>query len=206
MPFKNAEDRKKYSAEYRKKNRIKIRAEKKEYYEENIESLMIKSKIYRKKHAKEISISKKLYYETNKEDINKCRRKNGRQYRAVNKAKIKAWSAEHYRINRKEILAKAKIRNWKRNAEIKLEVLSHYGPKGKPCCSWKGCDINDIDLLSLDHIENGGAKDRNSGKNPGGINGYWIVKRKGYPEGYQTLCHNHQWKKEILRRRAKRSA
>jgi len=27
------------------------------------------------------------------------------------------------------------------------------------------------------------------------------LKRDGYPEGLQTLCHNHQWKKEILRRR-----
>ena len=92
--------------------------------------------------------------------------------------------------------------------ELKREVLAHYGPNGVLKCSWEDCEVCDVDMLSLDHIENDGNTDRNitakvKGKtsHSGGITFYAALKREGYPEGLQTLCHNHQWKKEILRRR-----
>lgn len=102
----------------------------------------------------------------------------------------------------------AHLRNRKNNPgtqqkyvlRIKAEVLGHYGPGGRAECSWKGCTVDDIDMLSLDHVDNDGAKDRKL-RGSGGIRIYLRVKREGYPGGYQTLCHNHQWKKEILRRR-----
>jgi hypothetical protein len=81
--------------------------------------------------------------------------------------------------------------------KTKRETLSHYGPNGVAKCSWEKCGVRDLDVLTLDHIKNGGAEDRRQ-------NGYRTYRRlrgEGYPEGFQTLCHNHQWKKEILRRR-----
>jgi glutamate/tyrosine decarboxylase-like PLP-dependent enzyme len=55
-------------------------------------------------------------------------------------------------------------------------------------------------MLTLDHINNDGAKEREeTGKS--GFNFYVHLRRLGYPEGYQTLCANHQLLKEALRRK-----
>jgi hypothetical protein len=53
-------------------------------------------------------------------------------------------------------------------------------------------------MLSLDHVENNGAAHRRSMK-AGSIYS-WIVRHL-YPDGFQTLCFNHQMKKELRRRR-----
>jgi hypothetical protein len=81
----------------------------------------------------------------------------------------------------------------------KAEVLAHYGRDGKLRCVWEDCLVDDIDMLSLDHKENNGTAER---KKYG--SGLYLYLRKTFPEGYQTLCHNHQWKKEIVRRRSAR--
>jgi len=88
--------------------------------------------------------------------------------------------------DRKEESRKAKI-------ELKFQVLSHYSPNKKLRCSWRNCKISDIDMLSLDHIKNDGAKDRT------GIALYRSLRKENFPSGYQTLCANHNQKKEILR-------
>lgn len=92
-------------------------------------------------------------------------------------------------------------RNAVRVASIKLEVLSHYSPNGVLGCSWETCKVCDIDMLTLDHVNNDGAALRKV-HGAGGAT-YYYVKQHGYPEGYQTLCWNHQWKKEILHRHRK---
>ena len=82
-------------------------------------------------------------------------------------------------------------------------VLAHYGPAQKLQCSWPECDVTDVDMLSLDHVRNDGNIERKIDRNNGaGCNLYRRLKVAGFPDGFQTLCHNHQWKKEILRRRA----
>jgi len=83
--------------------------------------------------------------------------------------------------------------------KLKIEVLSHYGPLGQLCCSWENCVVNDPDMLTLDHINNDGAVQRRKLGNNAAV--YRFVRKEGYPAGFQTLCHNHQWKKEIVRRR-----
>jgi hypothetical protein len=55
-------------------------------------------------------------------------------------------------------------------------------------------------MLSLDHVNNDGAKDR-VGNLKGGYAFYRWLKTHGFPGEFQTLCHNHQWKKELMRRR-----
>jgi len=49
-------------------------------------------------------------------------------------------------------------------ASLKLEVLSHYG-HGKLQCAWPGCNVVDVDMLSLDHINNDGGKERKLDRN-----------------------------------------
>jgi hypothetical protein len=85
---------------------------------------------------------------------------------------------------------------------IKLEVLTHYGKNGQLLCCWNGCTITDVDMLSIDHVNNDGNIDRKSGWTGSGRRLYAKLKKQNYPDGYQTLCHNHQWKKEILRRKS----
>jgi hypothetical protein len=92
-------------------------------------------------------------------------------------------------------------KNRKSSERRKLRVLTHYGKSRKLLCCWRGCKVCDPDMLSLDHINNDGAEDRKSGFEGCGAGLYRKVEREGYPEGFQTLCHNHQWKKELMKRR-----
>ena len=90
-----------------------------------------------------------------------------------------------------------------RQAE-KLAAMAYYGPSSEPRCSWPNCAVDDIDMLVLDHILDNGAQERQAASNCGrGHELYRRLKRECYPEGYQTLCCNHNHKKELLRSRAK---
>lgn len=120
------------------------------------------------------------------------------EYRARNARGTQKWKQTH------PVVVTAASRNWarERNTQLKLDVLSHYGPEGKLQCAWPECPVIDIDMLSLDHVKNDGAKDRQNGaRGGGGCPLYDRVRKAGYPDGFQTLCHNHQWKKELMRRR-----
>jgi hypothetical protein len=75
------------------------------------------------------------------------------------------------------------------SAKLKLEVLTHYSPHGNLRCSWRGCNITDIDMLSLDHVHDDGFKHLNKhGKRYGSGSMYTEVRIKGFPDGFQTLC------------------
>jgi hypothetical protein len=93
-------------------------------------------------------------------------------------------------------------REWARekHAETKKIILTHYGKNGRLRCCWHGCKIIDVDMLSLDHIDDNGKEDRANGQKPGAQLYIKLVKQN-FPAGFQTLCFNHQFKKEILRRR-----
>jgi hypothetical protein len=88
--------------------------------------------------------------------------------------------------------------NMRKKASRKVEVLTHYGPEHKLQCSWLRCDVTDIDMLSLDHINNDGAEDRRKNAGASGDALYRQAARDGLPKGFQTLCFNHQMKKERL--------
>lgn len=103
-------------------------------------------------------------------------------------------------------------RRWRQ--ALKFEILSHYGKNGAAQCCWESCKVNDLDMLTLDHVNDDGAVHRNyprRGPRNGlhaklGVNFYSDLKQHGFPEGYQTLCANHQLKKEILRQQAAKTA
>jgi hypothetical protein len=89
--------------------------------------------------------------------------------------------------------------NYKYLQSLKTEVLTHYG-NGRLKCVVRGCKVQDLDMLTLDHVKNDGGKHRESlGRKAGGASVYVDLKRRGFPEGHQTLCANHQLKKEIMR-------
>ena len=92
--------------------------------------------------------------------------------------------------------------------KLKLEVLTHYGKRGKLQCCWRGCAVCDIDMLSLDHKDDSGATHRRAEAGNrvhfAGKEIYGWAKRNNYPKGFQTLCMNHQYKKQRTKVRAER--
>src|SRR5208282_4341497 len=83
--------------------------------------------------------------------------------------------------------------------KVKTEVLTRYSPGGKLGCSWDSCAVSDIDMLTLDHVANDGNTHLGvNGKRLAGLPLYRWVKKRGYPEGFQTMCANHQLKKAIM--------
>lgn len=86
----------------------------------------------------------------------------------------------------------------KRRIKVKLKVFTHYS-KGKPICCVRGCNINDIDMLALDHTNNDGAAHRKSIGNVSGFGLYDWAQRNNYPKMFQVMCWNHNIKKEMKR-------
>lgn len=92
------------------------------------------------------------------------------------------YDKQYNELNRDKRLAYMKARREK----FKDDVLNAYG---RSCAI---CGFDDIRALQIDHIENDGAAERKSlgGKSVSGWRFYEILKARGYPEGYQTLCAN----------------
>jgi len=113
-----------------------------------------------------------------------------------------AWQKEWKRTHPRNVAES----NSRSNARLKVAALKHYGKGGEHICCWDGCEIDDLDMLTLDHINNDGAKHRGRGKGWTGADAYRKLAKAGWPDGFQTLCWNHQWKKEIAKRRDKQQA
>lgn len=80
----------------------------------------------------------------------------------------------------------------KKCKEIKKQAYAGYGGFICNCCR-----VTEEAFLSLDHIANDGAKQRQTKHPYGGINLYrWIVANN-FPQIFQILCHNCQWGKRI---------
>lgn len=105
------------------------------------------------------------------------------------------WETKQDPIAYRALLDSKRIVSLKSRSERKLLVLAHYGPAGKLQCSWPECEIIDVDMLTLDHIENDGFKEPRGVK---GINLYCRLYEENLPSGFQTMCWNHQWKKRLL--------
>ncbi len=72
----------------------------------------------------------------------------------------------------------------KTQLKIKADVMAHYG--GSCVC----CGIDDLEVLSIDHIGSTGAAHRKELKSKGEYFGYAWIKKNGYPSGLRVLCVN----------------
>src|SRR5579885_571173 len=121
-----------------------------------------------------------------------------------NRTKVNAYKrkrrAENSEVRAKESSYTIEYQH-KKYQDEKVEALVQYGKNKSLQCCWENCNVDDPDMLSLDHVNNDGAIDREIRGT--GINLYRTLKKEGYPEGFQTLCFNHQMKKEMTRLRNK---
>lgn len=77
----------------------------------------------------------------------------------------------------------------KKRLEIKLRVLLAYG--GKCAC----CGESHFEFLTMDHVNNDGAKQRKEIGNASAIY-KWIIANN-FPEGFQVLCFNCNFSKSV---------
>ncbi len=78
---------------------------------------------------------------------------------------------------------------------LKIETFMAYGGVS---CATIGCAVVDIDVLTLDHINNNGAAHRKSlNMKNGGSGFYRKLQKDNYPPGYQVLCLNCNYKKYL---------
>lgn len=106
------------------------------------------------------------------------------------KAYMKRYRREYYK-NHPEIIDKVKAYN----AAVVAEVTTYYGGKCALCGgSWGPC-------LVIDHVNNANSKPfRTDPGCAGGNTFYRKLKSLGYPAGFQVLCANCNWRKEMTRR------
>ena len=120
---------------------------------------------------------------------------------------IKAANAAYYKRNLEKM--RARTTAWRRvnaekikaaKADLKRSAINMYS-KGNACCAW--CGQADIDVLCLDHTDNGGATHRKELRSTGviGWGVYRWVREQDYPPIFQVLCCNCNKKKEVLRQR-----
>ena len=84
--------------------------------------------------------------------------------------------------------------------ETKLKVFTHYC-NGKPVCNDKDCDVDDIDMLSLDHTNDDGSAHRKAVGAKTGLFIYEWAIRNNYPAIFKVLCWNHNFKKHLTKTR-----
>ena len=66
---------------------------------------------------------------------------------------------------------------------LKEKVLGHYSG-GSPKCSL--CDVVDLDVLTIDHMNGGGSKHK---RQVGNL--YRHLRDSDFPDGFRVLCFNH---------------
>ena len=102
------------------------------------------------------------------------------------RAKSQFWCSEHSREyqreyrSRPEFAEKERIRTRNAQRRLRKDAVRAYG--GKCIC----CEETRSEFLAIDHIDKKGKL----GIRDSGSNLYWRLKREGWPDGFQILCHN----------------
>jgi len=135
---------------------------------------------YSKNHKPERKAYNTEYSKNHKNKKAEC----DAEYRRINNKEIKIKKAKYYEIYKNKI--KANVLKYRR--DVRLEVIIHYSNGTMQC---KYCGEKHIEFLEMDHINGGGRKHAKLTNN----NLYVWLKKNNYPEGYQVLCSNCNWKK-----------
>ena len=102
---------------------------------------------------------------------------------------LRKWRREYMRnywkLNPQQYV-KNQARLQKTRADLRFQVLTHYGGNPPKCAC---CGEDHIEFLEIDHIYGGGRKHRRKVRKKCGNFYRWIIKN-GFPEGFQVLCAN----------------
>jgi hypothetical protein len=142
-------------------------------------------------------------------------KKRQKEYYEKNKVVLKEKMNVYYLNNRDGFLERRREYREKNRIALNKELrdyhsrnkatcLTFYSPDEIPKCSADGCPVTDIDMLTIDHINNDGADHRRGihGGNKAGHGTYrWLIKND-FPPGFQVLCFNHNFKKAIEYKRS----
>jgi hypothetical protein len=123
------------------------------------------------------------YYKKNREKQKEASKK----WKENNKEKNKINDIRYCSENKEKRAETSRLYN--RN--LKAETMQAYG--GKCTC----CGETILDFLTIDHIENDGAKKRKEEKCGLGGTLYRWLKRNNYPKDFQVLCFNCNFSKNI---------
>lgn len=131
-------------------------------------------KRYNEKHKAEIKAQKHKYYLEHKEKT---------------KRDVNLWISNN-REKHNEFHVRSK-------RKLKAEVFSHYCGGGEPKCK---CGVTELCILSIDHIAGNGAEHRREigMEKRGGYEFYQWLKKNNFPEGFQVLCFNCQFRKRKI--------
>ena len=102
----------------------------------------------------------------------------------------KEYRNKYYQINKERILNLSRDVNKK----IKLDILTYYGGGVAACVL---CGYDNMDALSIDHINGDGARHRREHHITSSYKLYRLLRRNGFPIGYRTLCMNCQWLERV---------
>ena len=139
------------------------------------------------------------------DECKECKSELGKEYQKKNRDKIKVRKHEYYLGNRDKIIQKScnwakenriehNVRGKKAKEKLKLETFTEYCDDGVRC---KSCGKSDIEILTVDHIDGNGAEHRREIglAGMGGYNFYRWLKKNNYPDGFQILCFNCNFRK-----------
>ena len=118
--------------------------------------------------------------------------------KACDSIRARQWRADHPELARvwyKNNPEKVKEKQRRHSQKVKAEVFNHYG-NGIVACAC--CGENLLVFLTIDHINNDGAEHRRNNKLKSSTHMYIWLRKNGYPEGFQILCWNCQWGKQLL--------
>lgn len=109
-----------------------------------------------------------------------AKRSRGLQWYYANKERALAGKRDYERRNPE------KTKEWRRtsNKRLRMAALNHYSNNDPKCAC---CAERTYEFLAIDHINGNGKEHR---RQVGNSNIYDALRKAGYPEGFQVLCHN----------------
>lgn len=164
----------------------------------DIENLRIQSRRYYELHKDELKAKTKAYKKAHPEKYRQYGRKYGIKHRDACRNRLRLW------ISRNREKWNARSYKWRAMNNDKYarqrqtlhqllkEAVVNIYTNGEATCRW--CGQGDLDVLTVDHIANDGAKHRKT-ITTGAL--YRWLRNNGYPSGFQILCFNCNVKKRM---------
>lgn len=105
-------------------------------------------------------------------------------------SKLMSQMTEEQREDRRKLRHKYQERY---REKLRRETFAHYSSGTMTCAR---CDFSNIRALTIDHIDGSGHVHRREGQ-PSGYRFYTLLRQRGFPSGYQVLCANCQFIKQV---------